>query len=78
MGYKLNKSVKLSKIAEKLGCEWQGRDIEVKGVASFDNLCPTDIAFTNELTSSVAGSAVITQTIDISFPEEMGIIVADN
>ncbi len=78
MGYKLNKPVLLSNIANKLSLEFRGVDILVKGVAPFSSLGIDELSFTKAADIITSGVALVVPRDFEGFQETVGYLISDN
>ncbi|KGK43299.1 UDP-3-O-(3-hydroxymyristoyl) glucosamine N-acyltransferase [Nitrincola sp. A-D6] len=79
MGYELNKSIRISELAEHLSFEWQGADILIKGVSSSENAKDSDVIFSKSIPENIGNIAiVISPFADIKANSTNGLIIAKN
>lgn len=79
MGYKLNRSIKLSDIASELKLPWRGIDIVVESVNTLENADASDLTFCKQVSSRLRGVAIVCPEISVEESlEGNGIIVSSN
>lgn len=79
MGYQLKHSVLLSDLAKQLDLAFKGADIEVRGVAPFNNVASGELSFTKEISVTVPKiGLIVPKGTDIKGADSLGIIFSDN
>lgn len=79
MGYQLKHSVLLSDLAKQLDLAFKGADIEVRGVAPFNNVASGELSFTKEISVTVPKiGLIVPKGTDIKGADSLGVIFSDN
>ncbi|RBO85732.1 UDP-3-O-(3-hydroxymyristoyl)glucosamine N-acyltransferase [Marinomonas aquiplantarum] len=79
MGYQLTKNILLSEIAQRVGLEFKGADLEVRGVSSFTDCSSGELSFTNDL-SGFKPNTILVVPKDSSLKQlnSTGYLLSDN
>ncbi len=79
MGYQLKNTILLSEIAQRVGLEFKGADLEVNGVAPFSDYKAGELTFTKESSNFKPNTAlVVLKEIALEKLDTVGYLLSDN